>query len=96
MKIPFMFLQQPPLPVVYPQPPAVMADPNWYPYHQMMLYQLSPQGYVPTPTHYLGGGIPGAVYHPYPGKLGRLYRHPATLDSAKTGTKNEKSGFATN
>ena len=41
----------------------------------MMVYQVSPPGYVPTHAHYLGGGsphvIPGAVYHPYsitPGK----------------------------
>lgn len=57
---------------MYSQPPpaAVLADPNWYPYQQMMVYQVSPQGYVPTPAHYLAGGsphvIPGAVYHPYP------------------------------
>ena len=62
--------------MVYPQPPAAalqLADPNWYPYQQMMLYQVSPQGYVPTPTHYLSGPggspiIPGPVYHPFPGK----------------------------
>lgn len=76
---PHMQPSQPPLPLVYPQPPAaLMADPNWYPYQQMMLYQLSPQGYVPTPAHYLSGGshvIPGpAVYHPYsvaPGVIGQ-------------------------
>ena len=59
---------QAPLPVVYPQPPGVMADPNWYPYQQMMLYQVSPQGYVPapvpSPAHYISGVPTGALY-PY-------------------------------
>ncbi len=57
---------------MYPHPQAaLLADPtNWYPYQQMMLYQVSPPGYVPTAAHYVGGGspqlIPGAaVYHPY-------------------------------
>ena len=57
---------------MYPHPQAaLLADPTWYPYQQMMLYQVSPPGYVPTAAHYVGGGspqlIPGAMYHPYSG-----------------------------
>ena len=56
--------------MLYPHPTtALLTDPNWYPYQQMMLYQIPPQGYVPTAAHYVGGGsphmIPGALYHPY-------------------------------
>lgn len=64
------------MPIVYPHPPAaVLADTNWYPYHQMMLYQVSPQGYLPTHAQYIGGSshmIPSGVYHPYPVTPGNI------------------------
>ena len=35
------------MPVFYPQPAAIVTDPNWYNYN-MMLYQVSPQQFIPA------------------------------------------------
>ena len=62
------------MPVLYPQP-AVIPDPNWYYQQQMMMYQLSPQQFVPA--QYTQMVQPGPVFpvnQPYsvnPGSIGQ-------------------------
>ena len=62
------------MPVLYPQP-AVIPDPNWYYQQQMMMYQLSPQQFVPA--QYTQMVQPGPVFpvnQPYsvnPGAIGQ-------------------------
>ncbi len=56
---------------MYQQQGAMIADPNWYPYQQMMVYQV-PQGYIPAPQYNPFGQTifqPGQLYavnQPYP------------------------------
>lgn len=73
-----LFSVQTRMPLIYQQPGAMITDPTWYPYQQMVVYQV-PQGYISTPQYSTFGPTilqPGQLYavnQPYPsGAPGRL------------------------